>query len=242
MRVRNTMLVVGIISTFAASVVFFFLSGRAGGQEIGNRVSLTYSLQPAPRLTVTNNYSSRLTGMVVTVSTTTAPYRTTEIIWADSGVSFRQYPPLDSGQSRSFPVGPIRLAPELQPHLMAVTFEDGTSVGDPQWLAKLHARRQAAYDEITAVTTVLNEALDKHQSNEQIISTLTDMLDSLKTSNTNREARFAARLVIETTIRNLKEGGFKDAVGDPQKTIPATIFPLFAEWRGEIKRHDPSVM
>lgn len=242
MRARNTILIIGIISIFSASVFVLFLAGRARGQEIRNRVSLTYSLQPVPRLTVTNNYPARLTGMVLTVSTTTAPYRTTEIIWADSAVSFRQYPPLDSGQSRSFPVGPIRLAPELQPHLMAAAFEDGTALGDPHWLAELHARRQAAYDEITAVTTVLNEALDKHQSNEQITSTLAGMRDSLKSSNTDREARFAARLVIETTIRNLKEGGFKDAVGDPQKTIPVTIFPLFAEWRGQIKRHDPSIM
>src|SRR5271166_3836390 len=237
MRLRKMMLMIGVISVFAGLVVFFFLSGRAGGQELANMVSLTYSLQPAPHVTVTNNYSSRLTGMVITVSSTAAPNRTTEIIWADSGVNFRQYPPLDSGQSRSFPVGPIRLAPEVQPHLMAIAFEDGTSAGDPQWLSKLHGRRQAAYDEIGAVTAVLNRALAEHQSNDQIISTLVGMRDSLKTSNTEREARFAARLVIETTIRNLEQGGVRDTVGDPQKTIPATVFPLFAEWRGAIKRH-----
>lgn len=242
MRVQNKLLMIWVTSIFAGLVVLCFSSARAGDQSLKNRVSLAYSLQPSPHVTVTNNYSSRLTGMVITVSTTTAPYRTAEIIWSDSGVDFRQYPPLDKGQSRAFPVGPVRLASELQPHIMAVAFEDGTSAGDPQWLSKLHGRRQAAYDEIAAVTTVLNNALADHRSNDEIISMLIGMRESLKTSNPEREARVAARLVIDTTIRNLEQGGAPDAVGDPEKTIPAAVFPLFGEWRGAIRSYDGSVM
>ena len=212
-----------------------FVVASAVGQELGNKVSVAYT---APLVTVINNYSSRLTGMVMTISTKVAPHRTVEIIWLDSGLNFRHDLPLESGGSRSFQVGPVGQASVLEPQVMAVAFEDSTSAGDPQWLSKLHARRKAAYDQIGAVTALLNQALAEHQTNEQIISALNSMKGLLKTSIPEAEIRIAAGLVIETTVSNLERGGVRGAIGDPEKTVPAAIFPLFAEWRGALKRYD----
>ncbi len=221
--------------------VISMLAGSAVGQDPGGKVSVSYSLTPTPHVTVTNNYSSRLTGMVITVSSTVAPYRRTEIIWFDSGINFRRDPPLESGASRSFPVGPTKQAPTLEPKLAAVAFEDETSAGDQQWLSELHARRQAASDEIKTVTELLNQAFAQGQPNDQIISSLDGLKASLRTSIPEIEARIAAELVIGTAVSNLERASVGGAVGDPQKTIPAVILPLFAEWRGDLKRYDRKI-
>jgi|SRR5487761_301795 len=221
--------------------VISMLAGSAVGQDLRSKVSISYSLTPTPNVTVTNNYSSRLTGMVITVSSTVAPYRRTEIIWFDSGINFRRDPPLESRASRSFSVGPINQAPTLEPKLAAVAFEDGTSAGDQQWLSKLHARRQAASDEIKAVTQLLNQALAQHQPNEQIISSLDSMKASLRSSIPEIEARIAAGLVIGTAVGNLERASAGGVIGDPQKTIPAVILPLFGQWRGALKRYDRNI-
>jgi len=154
----------------------------AAAQDVGNKVSLAYSIEPKPQATVTKNYSAPVTGMVITVSSTVAPNRTMEILWFDSGANFRHDTPLQTGQSRSFGVGPISQGATLQPQVMAVEFEDGTSAGAPQWLSELHGRRKAAYDQIAAVTSLLNQAFAQHEPNEQIISELNGMEGSLKTS------------------------------------------------------------
>lgn len=232
MRFRNISL---------AAIVSTFVVCSAAGQDLGNKVSFSYSLNPRPIVTITNNYRSPLTGMVMTVSSTVAPYHTMEIIWFDSGVNVRHDPPLVTGQSLSFSVGPVKQAPNLQPHLMAVTFEDSTFAGDPQWLAKLHERRQAAYDEIGTVTRLLSQALAQHQPNDQIISTLNDMDASLRTSVPEMESRAAADLVIGTAVSNLQRGGIGGYIGDPQKTIPLVLLPLLERWREALKRYDGSI-
>ena len=228
------------INTLTAAVLYMFGAGSAAAQDLGNKVSMDFSLTPTPRITVTNNYSSRLTGVVITVSNTVAPYKTNGIIWFDSAVNFHNDPPLETGQSRSWPVI-IQKAPNLRPQLMAVTFEDSTSAGDPQWLSKLHGRRKAVYDEIGAVSELLNEALAQGQSNDQIISALNSMKQSLKTSIPEQEARMAAGTVIYTAVSNLERGGLVGAKGDPQKTIPLSIDPIFAEWRGALRRYEKGV-
>lgn len=233
MRFRN-MLTGAIISMLAAA-------SAAGQDDLGNKVSMDYSLTATPRITVTNNYSSRLTGMVITVSSAVAPDRTNSIIWFDSAVNFHNDLPLETGQSRSWPVI-IQKAPNLRPQLMAITFEDSTSAGDPQWLSKLHGRRKAAYDQIEAVSELLNQALAQRQPNDQIISALNSMEQSLKTSIPELSARMAAEIVIYTAVSNLERGGLVGAKGDPQKTIPLTIDPIFAEWRGALRRYEKGVI
>lgn len=213
----------------------------AAGQSLTDKVSVAYSLQPRPQVTITNRYSSPITGMVMTVSTKVPPYRTKQVIWLDSGVTFKHDPPLPSGQSRSYGVGPVDQAPSLQAQLMAIEFEDGTSAGDPQWLPKLHLRRKVAYAEIGVITALLNKALTEHQPNEQIVSALNDMERSLGASFVEVEARGVAGLVISTTVSNLEHGGITGDIGNPQTTIPATIFPLFAQWREALKRYDKNI-
>jgi hypothetical protein len=164
-----------------------------------------------------------------------------ETIWFDPAISFRHDRPLEAGAGLPFPVGPADLATQLKPQLLAVEFEDGSSAGDPQWLSKLHLRRRAAYNEIGAITTLLNQALAEHQANEQIISNLKNAKASMRNIMPDVDARVAAGLVIDTTVSNLERGGIRGSIGDPQKTIPAAILPLFAEWRGALKRYDRNI-
>lgn len=172
MRLRDALLV-AVASMFAAV--------GAAGQNVGNKVSMTYSLKPQPRVTVTNDYSSPLTGLVIIVTSKAAPNRTAGVIWYDSGLYFTHNSPLDPGQSYSFRVGPVNKAPSLQPRIMAVAFQDGESFGSRHWLSEVHLRRQAAYKEIGAVTALLKEALARHEPNAEIVSTLKTMNASLRT-------------------------------------------------------------
>jgi hypothetical protein len=227
-------------TTVIAALISMFMAASTLGQDLRNKVLVAYSLQPKPQVVVTNNYSARITGMAVVVSSTVAPYRKVETIWLDPGVNFRHDHPLESGASLPFPVGPAQLASQLQPQLMAVQFEDGTSAGDPKWLSELHLRRQAAYDEITQVDNFLNKALAIHQTNEQIVSALNGMHDSLKSSNNDLEAKLTARFVVEWTTIKLQGDTVGGVVGDPEKTIP-TIVSRFAEWRGSLKRYDRKI-
>jgi hypothetical protein len=229
---QRSTVVLAVVSVFAG------FAGAASGQNV--RTPISYSLDPTPHVTITNNYSSRLTGAAILVSNTVSGRRR-EIIWFDSGVNFKHDPPIEIGASRSFPVGPVAESPALKPAIMALTFEDGTTAGDSGWLSKLHARRRVAYDEILQITDLLNKALAQHESGQQIISSLTAARDSLTTGVAEPETRVPAGLVIYAAIANLERGGISGSVGDPQKTIPATILPIFSEWRGALKRYDKTI-
>lgn len=233
MRLRIA-LVLAILTLGSATIWAF---GRGGQQDPEGRLALSYSLAPTPEVTVTNKYSSRLTGMVIAVFNSMHTDRPTEIIWFDSGVNFRHDSPLEIGASRSFRVGPVQQASTLQPKLMAAAFENGISEGDSAWLSTLHARRQAAYDEIVAVTKLLDRARTEGQTNQQTISVLKGMNTSLRTSIPEVRVRTAAGLVIHTTITNLERANTQDTDGNPQKTITG-IISLFGEWRGALRRFD----
>jgi hypothetical protein len=233
MRIRHVLLIA------AASLV---CAAGAAGQDLSNKVQVVYSLDPAPHLTATNVYSSPITGMAITVDTATAPQRRYEIFWYDSGVAFTHNPPLDVGQSYSLPVGPVNLAPDLQPHIWAVAFQDGESFGDPHWLAELHARREAAYKEIGTVTKTLNDALAQHESNDEIVSTLNNMKASLRTSIADPEPRIAAMFVTEWAVGNLRRPpGLAAHWGSPEERVSLVILPFFARWREALQRYDPKV-
>ncbi len=209
-------------------------------QNADSKLSIVYSPSPSPLVTVTNNYSSPLTGMVITISGTVAPYKRVGIVWFDAGLNFRRDTPLKQGGSRKYGV-PSRVAQTVTPVLGAAIFEDGTVIGDAHWLSKLHARRQSASDEIRVVTKLLNESLTQHRTNDQIISSLKDMHASLSKTIPDQEQRMTAGLVIYAAITNLEHGGVAGSIGDPQKTIPAAILPMFDEWHSSLTRYDKSV-
>jgi hypothetical protein len=223
-----------------ASVVLLFGAVGAAGQGVGSKVSMIYSLKPNPHVTVTNNYSSPLTGLVIIVPDPAAPGRPAEAIWYDSGVNFAHNPPLETGQSYSFPVGPIDKAPTFHPRVTAVTFQDFTSAGSRHWLAELHARREAAYNEIAVVTDLLKNALDQHQQNAGIVAALQAMRASLPTKVPHIWPRIAAEYVIYFATSNLERGGVVGHIGDPRDTIPV-ILPIFTRWRTALKRTDRTV-
>lgn len=227
MRLREALLV-AVASMFAAV--------GAAGQNVGNKVSMTYS--PQPRVTVTNDYSSPLTGLVIIVTSKAAPNRTAAAIWYDSGLYFTHNPPLDPGQNYSFPVGPVNKAPSLQPRVMAIAFQDGESFGSRHWLSEVRMRRQAAYKEIGAVTALLKEVLARHEPNAKIVSTLNTMNASLRTDVPDMWSRIAAAFVIQWTTGNLERAGVGGHIGDPEKTIPMVILPWFSRWSAALKRYD----
>lgn len=222
------------------TIISMFVVAGTLGQDLGNRVSYAYSPTPAAQVRVTNNYSSPLTGVVIV---TVGPHGGRGITWFDSAINFRHDQPIKPGESRTFAVGHAlnQDASTLQPKVMAVTFDDLSSAGDSQWVFRFHSRRKAAYEEIAAVSALLGQALSEHQPNDEIIATLHGLQGSLRTSNPDKHARAAASLVIEAAMSNLERGGVRGAHGDPQKTIPAVVMPLFAEWRGALQRYDTSV-
>lgn len=227
-------------SSVIVAAASMLAAAGAAGQSL-SKVSVVYLLTPRPHVTVTNNDPSPLTGMVITVRSSVAPYRRTEIIWFDSGTYFWSDPPLPTGQSRTFPVGPLAEASNLRPRLRAVAFQDSTSAGDPHWLAEVDARRKAAYAEIGSVTALLNQGLAQAQSNQQILSSLKAAEWTMFASTPDVNAKTAAEFGIDVTETNLKRARVGDAVGDPQKTIPAIILPLFSRWRAALKRFDRNI-
>lgn len=229
MRMRGILMV---------AVTSMLMAGTAMGQDIRSRVSVVLSLTPQPHATVTNNYVSPLTGMGVTMSTTTAHGKVTAIIWYDSGVYYFHNPPLMPGQSYSWAVGPIDAASGYHPQVMVVAFQDGESAGDPQWLSELHARRQAAYKEIGVVTGLLNQALAQDQPSSEISSTLEGMRAALRTSMSDPEARIAAMFVIDKVTVNIEKDSVGGVTGDPQKIVPTIIRPMFSDWRAALQTYD----
>ncbi len=219
------------------------LFGAVGlkGQGLTSKVSVATSLKPRPHVTITNNYSSPLSGLVVIMSTAAAPQKAVETVWYDSGLSFTHNPPLGSGQSYSFPVGPADQAPNLQPHLLAVGFQDGESFGDRHWLSELHARRVSADEEIRAVTALLNQALAQRESEAEVLSALKTTRGSLAASVPDVWPRMAAEFVIDWTTANLERAGLVGDIGDPRKTIPLVILPWFSRWHAALRRSDPSI-
>lgn len=223
-----------------ATIISMFVVASTLGQGLGNRVSFAYSPTPAPQVTVTNNYSSPLTGIVIV---TLGLHGGRGITWFDSAINFRHDKPIEPGESLTFTVGHAlnQDVSTLRPEVMAVTFGDLSSAGDAQWVSRFHSRRKTTYQEIAAVSALLSQALSEHQPNDEIIATLRSLHGSLRTSNPDKHARAAASLVIETAMSNLDRGGVRGAHGDPQKTIPAVVLPLFAEWRGALQRYDTSI-
>ncbi len=70
MRIRTAGTAVAILAVVTIASTISFSQSGAGVQDAGNRLSITYSLTPNPLVKITNNYSSPLTAMVVTVSST----------------------------------------------------------------------------------------------------------------------------------------------------------------------------
>ena len=229
-----------LLEALLVSAVSLFGAVGAAGQGVGSKVSMAYALKPQPHVTVTNDYHSPLTGLVIIVPDPAAPGRVAEAIWYDSGVNFAHNPPLETGQTYSFPVGPIDKAPTFHPRVMAVTFQDSTSAGSRHWLSELHARREAAYNEIAAVTELLKHALGQHEQNTDIIAALQAMRASLPTKVPRMWPRIAAEYVIYFATSNLERGGVVGHIGDPQDTIPV-ILPIFTRWRAALKRTDKAV-
>lgn len=235
MRIRQLLLIIAMLLVGATTMA---------GQDLGDKVRVAYSLAPQPRVTVTNIYSSPITAMAITMVTTDTAQRTEGIFWYDSGVDFPHNAPLYPGQSHTFAVSPPSRAPQLQPHLWAVEFQDGKSFGDQHWLSELHARRQATYQEIAKVTTVLSQATSAHQTNQDILFALDSERTSLKASSPDRDSNLAAMFVTEWAMGNLKApaGPVASYVNmDPQKRIPDVILPAFSRWSAALIEFDKSL-
>ena len=64
---------------------------------------------------------------------------------------------------------------------------------------------------------------------------------SLKNEHPWRWAKGAASLIACAAVSNLERRGISGEIGDPQKTIPLTVLPLFAQWSAALVRHDKSI-
>lgn len=142
------------------------------------------------------------------------------------------------------PAGPPNQASNLQPHLWIVAFQDGQAFGDAHWLAELHARRQAAYQEIGSVSTLLNQAVANHESNAEIIASLEERRKSLIAGATDPQPRNAAEEVTIWADLNLKQPPAAVSANmnmDPQERIPSLILPWLSRWRAALQQYDSTV-
>jgi hypothetical protein len=148
----------------------------------------------------------------------------------------RYYQPIRTSQSRNFPLSFGNADPRLiQTELKAVVFLDGTSAGEPAWVAELLAKRRCYLEELDYMEKLLRNALDNRLDNESIISSVKARQALLRSIPVNAatntiECRVSATSVNGSTIDNLEQASVGGEVRNPQKTIPV-ILDLFKKLR-----------
>ena len=149
----------------------------------------------------------------------------------------RHYQPIATGQSRSFQVGLRHPDPRaIHTELKAAVFLDGTSAGEPAWVAELLAKRRCYLAELDYMEKLLRNALDNRLDNGSIISSVKARRASVRISIPANAATNTVECWVSTTsfdsfaIDNLEKASVGGEVGNPQKTIPV-ILGLFNKLR-----------
>ncbi len=239
MKPRQRLLTAGAcVLALGIVLTAFHVTSRA--QAVAERVSFQYLPWnlPGPSVTITNNYSSPITGLFILARATSADGRRSS--WADitydpsitTSTNDRDYQPIGTGQSRSFQVhAGFRGADPTAIHteLKAAVFLDGASAGEPAWVAELLAKRRCYLEELDYVEKLLTNARNNRLDNGSIISSVKARRASLGISIPANAAtntigcRGSANLVDGHTISNLEEASVGGEVGNPQKTIPIIL-------------------
>lgn len=236
MRIRHVLLI---------AVASLVCAARAPAQNLDSMVRVSYSLDPAPRIKITNEGASPLLSLVVLLSYPYAPNQPRGVAWYDPAIYLMQEPHIAPGHSYLLKGGIstfVSDAPYVQPYVAAAEFEDGTAVGDPRWLTELHAPREAAYKEIDAISALLEQALGRHETDADILSALNVMRRTVSDDwHRDVRTREVETWVIDNVVRVLGLLPPDHRAVDLQTRIPSVVVPLLTRWRGTLKRYDPSV-
>lgn len=218
----------------AASVLIFGCATAWG--QAGSKVSLNYFPQPRPHVTVTNNYSSPVTGLLIVTLEPKPGGRGggREMGGLDTGVNWPHDRSLAPGESLSLNVGHfLGVDPStLHPQLAAAVFADGTSIGGPEWVHEIRARWIDTFNEIAKVQAVLSRAAGTGVGKDALVASLQQMKAGLAGEPTLEKV--ASSLAIDRAIVNLQRAPVEGVVGDPQKTIPM-LLTNFSQWRGVLE-------
>jgi hypothetical protein len=234
----------GAVVLALAAVALTAPASGAAPQKAGEKASIEYPAQPGqPIATVRNNCSSPITGLIIK-----SKWRSVRgsgsagaVITFDPSTNDPAYAPIPGGGTREFTVGydvggdTSRAHPELK----AVIFADGSTYGDPDWVAELRGVRRCFIEELAAVELVLTRAKENGLDNHAIISLVEERRSSLKAAIPENSAtgtigcRLSVELIDDTAVDNLKYASVSGKSGNPQKTIPV-ILGIFEKMRGKM--------
>lgn len=208
---------------------FIILGRPAFTQRVEERITTTFVTQPRPQLTVTNNYSSPITGLLVEnkVTSPDGRERGSLITAFDPTTHDARYRLIATGESQTFPIGNFEGSDPaaLNPQVKAVIFDDNTSFGNSAWVKELRNRRRCHLAEITNVTALLTRAKQQALDNAAVVSLLKQRTEDIvrtipnNPGVTTNQCRTAAS-VIANSVRadfeaNIQRGGPESKVVIP---------------------------
>ena len=193
------------------------LALTAFSQKGGERISARYSPGPQPMVTITNNHSSPITGMLIEnrIESPDGHRVVRQVFRYDPTTHDPAYRQITTGQTHTFNLGQSRDAGSaaLNPTVKAVIFADGTSFGDPDWVDELRAARQCSFNELGVIEGILNDAIEQGLDTTSVISLLKQRQESVKVSfpgngkTKTSECRAAAHFVYHGPLSTLERGG-----------------------------------
>lgn len=150
------------------------LQWNSVAQSAAYDASIVISSNGKPMLHITNHHKYAMTAFAVTVDITagtgSAEYRR----YYDAHVDPSQDHSVAPEQSTTIPVGSVvgSDTSKLIPRIRAVTFSDGTTVGEPIWIAAIRERRQRSY----AMARKINDLLEaRFGMDAQVVGLLADL-------------------------------------------------------------------
>ncbi len=93
--------------------------------------------------------------------------------------------------------------------LVAGLFADGTTFGDPQWVARLRDRRDLMQKHIENAMNVLQQARDTDMEKPKLIQELQTIIDGITPGTVNRDDVSMARMYYQFALRRLSNPNSK---------------------------------
>lgn len=176
-RGRNAVTNAGILAAF-----FLFTTGTGTTQPTGVKTTQFTLDDGNITFSVTNVSQQPVTAMFVTAVHTDARGRFLRRVnfWRDSVIEARAFPPLNPLDSRGFKVPPHPREAKTEFAVRAVVFEDGSTSGDPEWIAMLLDRRKAAHRYLGIVLDRLRVAQNAVPPRQAFLDELEQLRDRLR--------------------------------------------------------------
>jgi hypothetical protein len=151
--------------------------------------------------------------------------------------------------------GQVRGGPRERPRpwqkevtLLAVLFEDGSSAGDPAWVARLVQRRKVYWEYLGDGFALVQNALATHEPAEQILKEVEERRSRLRGDNSgtkDSEKLLIADLVYREISVYIQNAQSTPIFGGPaDQTLKAALQDILARYterRGTLQRSKPDI-